>query len=177
MKLLLHVCCGPCLIYPYRELAREGFEVEGYFYNPNIHPLAEHRKRQEAVEAISKDLNIKTNYFEYNFEQFFLAIGKDTESPQRCKKCWELRLKNTAEFAKENNYENFSTTLLVSPYQDLEAIQTIGDKIAEEVGVNFIFRDFRIGFRQAHNEAKDKEIYCQKYCGCLFSERERYNKR
>ena len=91
--------------------------------------------------------------------------------------CWELRLKKTALFAKDNGYSFFSSTLLVSPYQDQDALKKIGEKIAVESGVAFYYEDFRPGFRKAHEDAKAQGFYCQKYCGCIYSEIERFHKR
>ncbi|MFC1704244.1 epoxyqueuosine reductase QueH [Candidatus Omnitrophota bacterium] len=177
MKLLLHTCCGPCFIYPYRTLQDQGFEVAGYFYNPNIHPFSEYNNRRAAIEKIAQDVEAEVISPEYDFEEFFWAIEKNTASPARCKKCWQLRLIKTAECAKEKGYDSFSTTLLVSPYQDIEAIKEIGSSVADNTGIQFHFQDFRPGFKAAHQEARVKGIYCQKYCGCLYSEKERYQKK
>lgn len=177
MRLLLHVCCGPCLIYPYEVLSKNGYEVEGLFYNPNIHPLAEYKNRKKAIEDFSVKEKIKVNFDKsYKPEAFFQAVAGKEKSPDRCQLCWKMRLKETARLAKEQGFDSFSTTLLVSPYQDIEKIKEIGEDIAKEAGVKFVFQDFRSGFRQAHNKAKELGMYCQKYCGCLFSEIERYER-
>ncbi len=177
MKLLLHVCCGPCLIYPYEALSKDGYEVEGYFYNPNIHPLSEYKNRKKAVEDFSTAEKIKVSFDEgYKPEEFFQAVAGNEKSANRCQLCWKLRLEKTAKLAKNKSFDCFSTTLLVSPYQNIEKIKEIGEDIAKAVGVKFIFADFRSGFRQAHNKAKELGLYCQKYCGCLFSEIERYER-
>ncbi|HOX54241.1 MAG: epoxyqueuosine reductase QueH [Candidatus Omnitrophica bacterium] len=177
MRLLLHVCCGPCLIYPYEVLSKNGYEVEGLFYNPNIHPLAEYNNRKKAIEDFSAKEKIKVNFDNsYKPEEFFQAVAGREKSPDRCELCWKMRLKETARLSKEKGFDSFSTTLLVSPYQDIDKINKIGEDIAKESGVKFIFQDFRSGFRQAHNKAKELGMYCQKYCGCLFSEIERYER-
>ncbi|MFA5096249.1 MAG: epoxyqueuosine reductase QueH [Candidatus Omnitrophota bacterium] len=167
MKVLLHTCCGPCLIYPLQKLSSEGFQVTGFFYNPNIHPLAEYLKRKEAV--IGLGAGIEVLYPAYSPREFFRAVNSQENAPQRCAICWRLRLKQTARAAKEGGFDYFTTTLLVSPYQDQGLLKTIGEEIAQEEGVKFYYSDFRTGFRQAHNEAYAKGIYCQKYCGCLYS--------
>jgi len=174
MKLLLHTCCAPCLIYPCDFLKEQGYEVEGFFYNPNIQPLSEYENRKKAVEDYSKSKNIFVHFQDkYRPEEFFRAIVNNEKSPKRCHLCWQLRLKKTAQFAKDKGMASFSTTLLVSPYQDIEKIKQIGEDISKDSGVKFVFADFRSGFRDAHKEAKETGLYCQKYCGCVFSERER----
>jgi hypothetical protein len=172
MKLLLHTCCAPCLIYPLERLKKEGFEVQGFFYNPNIHPFAEYQNRRQAVEGFSKTSDIEIIYPQYNPAEFFQAVNlKETNG--RCAICWSLRLKATAKAAKEKGFSHFSTTLLVSPYQDQELLKKIGSDISREERIGFCYEDFRTGFKEAHDLAKKQGIYCQKYCGCIYSEIER----
>ncbi|MCX5705273.1 MAG: epoxyqueuosine reductase QueH [Candidatus Omnitrophica bacterium] len=170
-KLLLHVCCAPCLIHPFEVLHEEGFSVSGLFYNPNIHPFNEYNFRRQAIADLG--LDIEVDYPEYKPQEFFQAVNAKEENPGRCVICWELRLRKTANTAKEKGYTHFTTTLLVSPYQDQELLESIGSSVAKAEGVEFCYRDFRSGFRKAHDEARAKGIYCQKYCGCLYSEIER----
>ncbi|MFC1594512.1 epoxyqueuosine reductase QueH [Candidatus Omnitrophota bacterium] len=177
MKLLLHTCCGPCLLYPFRALSSQGFSVDGFFYNPNIYPATEYSARRDAVEKVAVDKSVMLISPEYDSQEFSKAIGATIESPARCTKCWQFRLEQTARYAHDNGYEYFSTTLLVSPYQNIAVIKTVGEKAAREGGVRFHFEDFRQGFREAHNEAKQKGVYCQNYCGCLYSQRERSQKK
>ena len=174
MRLLLHTCCAPCLIYPLEQLRKNGHEVAGFFYNPNIHPCSEYNKRSQAV----KDLGCGCEVFypEYNPQEFFRAVNLFEAGSQRCAMCWSLRLRQTAKAAKDKEFDCFSTTLLVSPYQDQEALKNIGEGVAQVEGIKFYYEDFRPGFRNAHDQAKQKGIYCQKYCGCLYSEKERYKK-
>ncbi len=178
MKLLLHTCCAPCLIYPLKVMRQEGFETQGFFYNPNIHPYSEYTKRYNAVLDYAKEaaLALVSLDKEYPIEDYFREVAFKENKPARCHICWALRLKETAMTAKDKNFDYFSTTLLVSPYQDQEMLKTIGAKIADEIGIGFFYRDFREGFREAHNAARSKGIYTQKYCGCIYSERERYAK-
>jgi predicted adenine nucleotide alpha hydrolase (AANH) superfamily ATPase len=177
MRLLLHTCCAPCLIYPLQSLREKNFEVEGFFYNPNIHGISEYKYRKKAVEEISGIKKVKINFGDYDLENFFKAVVGNEEKLKRCPICWQMRLEKSAQFAKENNFEYFTTTLLVSPYQDIEIIRKIGEDVAQKTKVKFYFEDFRSGFRTAHEEAKQRNIYCQRYCGCVYSERERYTKR
>ena len=176
MKILLHTCCAPCVIYPLESLRAKGYNVAGFFYNPNVHPFADYTNRKNAVEGYAAELAFEVTYPEYLPQEFFHAINQKEEKPGRCETCWELRLRKTAQAAKEKGFDAFTTTLLVSPYQDQEALKRIGEAIAKETGVTFYYEDFRPGFRKAHDQAKAKGIYCQKYCGCIYSEIERYQK-
>ena len=176
MKLLLHTCCAPCLLYPLERLRNEKFEVVGLFYNPNIHPLSEYNNRKKAVEGYAKDSGIEVLYPEYHPEEFFQAVHLKEANPGRCEICWRLRLSKTAESAREKGFSHFSTTLLVSPYQSQEKLKEIGGEVAKDSGVKFYYEDFRAGFRRAHDEAKLKGIYCQKYCGCIYGEVEQCRK-
>jgi predicted adenine nucleotide alpha hydrolase (AANH) superfamily ATPase len=176
MKLLLHTCCAPCLIFPLEQLKAKGFEVAGLFYNPNIHPFAEYKNRKQAVADYSKRVDIEIDYPEYRPSEFFQAVNLKENNPGRCSICWTLRLKKTAQAASVKGFPYFSSSLLVSPYQDQELLKKIGSDIAKEVGVEFYYEDFRPGFKKAHEEAHALGIYCQKYCGCIYSEIERCKK-
>ena len=174
MKLLLHICCGPCALYPLKELAGKKFEsITGYYYNPNIHPPSEYKKRKDALLSVEKNLNFEIVYPAYRMEEYFKKIASNEDTPERCGLCWELRLSQTADFAAANGFDAFSTTLLISPYQDHELVKKIGEKIAREKGISFYYEDFRKGFRESQEEAKKQDLYRQKYCGCVFSELER----
>ena len=175
-RMLLHTCCAPCLIYPLEKLKEEGFRVSGFFYNPNIHPFPEYKNRKQAVVELSSKLEFEVSYPEYLPEEFFREINFKEKDPERCSLCWRLRLKKTALHAKEKGFDSFTTTLLVSPYQDQEALKKIGNTVAEDAGIEFYYEDFRPGFRQAHEKAKKDGIYCQRYCGCIYSEIERCKK-
>ena len=176
MKLLLHTCCAPCMIYPLRRLQEMGMETSGFFYNPNIHPLAEYNNRKAAVEQYGKTAGIEVVFPAYEPRDFFHAVNMNERSPQRCLACWSMRLGACAGEAKQRKFDGFTTTLLVSPYQDQEALKKIGEACAQKHGVSFYYEDFRPGFKEAHDTAKKAGIYCQKYCGCLYSEIERYSK-
>ena len=177
MKLLLHTCCAPCLIYPLQRLRKQKLEVTGFFYNPNIHPLFEYQERRKAVVKFSSKENIEIIYPEYIPSEFLYAVNLNKDKPERCSICWSLRLKKTAKAAREEEFTHFSTTLLVSPYQDQEILRKIGNDIAQEEQIDFYYEDFRPGFKEAHDLAKKLGIYCQKYCGCIYSEIERYSKK
>lgn len=117
----------------------------------------------------AKNNNFVVIYPEYIPAQFSFAVKDNTEAPGRCAACFSLRLEKTAGFAKENGFDGFSTTLLVSPYQDQGVIRGISEEISRHLNIAFHFENFRPGFAQAHKEAKAKGIYCQKYCGCMYS--------
>ncbi|MFH1458487.1 MAG: epoxyqueuosine reductase QueH [Candidatus Omnitrophota bacterium] len=176
MNLLLHTCCAPCLIYPLERLKEKGYKVRGFFCNPNIHPLSEYRNRLQAVVDFSHRHNLEMIHPQYNPAEFFQAVNLKEDRPERCGICWSLRLQRCALAAKDMGCGYFSTTLLVSPYQDQERLKRLGDEIAQETGVEFFYEDFRTGFKKAHEQAKAEGIYCQKYCGCLYSEIERCRK-
>lgn len=147
--------------------------MEGLFYNPNIHPFAEYRNRRQAVEDYSKKIDLDVIYPDYDPKEFFHDINMMEEKIERCPICWYQRMKMTAELAKERDYTHFSSTLLVSPYQDQELLKKIGGDIAKEEKIDFYYEDFRPGFKKAHEQAHADGIYCQKYCGCIYSEIER----
>jgi hypothetical protein len=176
MDILLHTCCAACLIFPLERLRAQGFQVEGFFYNPNIHSFSEFNARKLAVEQISANLNFNLFFPQYHPEEFFHQVNAKEEASLRCPICWGLRLKQTALQAKQKGARFFSTTLLVSPYQDQEVLKELGEKIALETQVEFYYEDFRPGFRKAHEQAKAAGVYCQKYCGCIYSEMERFQK-
>jgi len=173
MKLLLHTCCAPCIIYPLEKLKERKFEVTAFFYNPNIHPLDEYQNRRNALVDFSSSTDIDILYPEYIPFEFERAVELTKDRPARCSICWVLRLKRTAQEARERRFSHFSTTLLVSPYQDQAELKRIGSKVAQEEGIAFYDEDFRTGFRNAHKLARAQGLYCQNYCGCAYSMQER----
>jgi predicted adenine nucleotide alpha hydrolase (AANH) superfamily ATPase len=148
-----------------------------FFYNPNIHPYREFRKRLANVRDYCNAQGVAALYNEeYDLEKFLRAVlGKPV--PERCGVCYAIRLDETARTAREKALDAFSTTLLVSPHQHREAIKAAGQAAARAHGVEFLERDWRNGYRQAHEEARDLGFYMQGYCGCIFSEEERYRPR
>lgn len=176
MRLLLHICCAPCALAPIKALAEKKFEkIVGYYYNPNIHPPSEYKRRMDSVRETEKNAGIEVIYPQYRMEEYFRKVLSKVDSPERCSACWELRLSATADYAKENGFNAFTTTLLISPYQNHELLKEIGGNIAREKGMEFYYEDFRKVFRESQEEAKKNELYRQKYCGCVFSELERVN--
>jgi epoxyqueuosine reductase len=169
MNILLHICCGPCLIYPFRRLKNQGFKIRGFYYNPNIYPSEEYTRRQEALEFLNKDLQLNIEYPKYRQSDFCQEVSSKENTLQRCAICWSLRLRKTAQQAKADGCAAFSTTLLVSPYQNHGLLKQVGHQIGQETGIDFYYEDFRPGFKQAQIEARHKGIYQQKYCGCRYS--------
>lgn len=169
-KLLLHTCCGPCFLGTWEDLKTSNLDITNYFYNPNIFPLEEYDKRLENLKLATKgksNLIIEENY---NKEEYDNAVrGLEGDFPRRCINCYSLRLERTAQKAKEGGFDYFSTTLLVSPYQQHNLLKEIGEKIAEKYGVKFYHKDWRPYYREGQNVAKKEDIYRQKYCGCLYS--------
>ena len=175
MKLLMHTCCAPCSVYCIDELRGEGIEPTVYWFNPNIHPYMEYKARRDCLKEYTKSINVNAIFEEnYGLEEFCKNAIKDLSS--RCKNyCYPVRLEKTAKYAKENGYEAFTTTLLVSPYQNHEALIEVANMMAKKYNIEFLYRDFRIGFREGQNKARELGLYMQKYCGCIFSEEMRYN--
>lgn len=175
MKLLLHSCCAPCSIKCVDALRQEGMEPTIFWYNPNIHPFTEYRSRKNTLLEWAKDENLEVIVKdEYGLRSFIDNVYPDYGS--RCNYCYAVRLENVAKKAVELGYTHFSTTLLISPYQKHETIKDIGEEISQKYGVEFLYRDFRPYFREGQRIAREKGIYMQKYCGCIFSEEERYLK-
>lgn len=175
MKLLMHTCCAPCSVYCIDELRGEGIEPTVYWFNPNIHPYMEYKARRDCLKEYTKSINVNAIFEEnYGLEEFCKNAIKDLSS--RCQNyCYPVRLEQTAKYAKENGYEAFTTTLLVSPYQNHEALIEVANMMAKKYDIEFLYRDFRIGFREGQNKARELGLYMQKYCGCIFSEEMRYN--
>lgn len=174
MKLLMHTCCAPCSIYCIDSLREEGIEPTVYWFNPNIHPYQEYKMRRDTLKEYTKSIGIQSIFEEnYGLREFCQNTIQDLN--QRCQNyCYPVRLEQTAKYAKEKGYEAFTTTLLVSPYQNHEAIIKVASQVAEKYEIPFLYRDFRVGFRQGQDKARELGLYRQKYCGCVFSEEERY---
>ena len=175
MKTLLHICCAPCANQPIEMLRRDGFEVAGFWYNPNIHPFTEYRSRRNCVREYAQTIELPM--FEqdsYALRPFVREVAEDIA--HRCGKCYEMRLFETALQAKELGFDSFTSSLFISPYQNHELMRETAERAAAEYGVDFLYRDFRPLFRDGQEKARELGFYIQKYCGCVFSEEERYIK-
>jgi predicted adenine nucleotide alpha hydrolase (AANH) superfamily ATPase len=199
MKILLHICCGNCALYPVKAIRAEGNDFAGFWYNPNIHPFQEYSARLDSLKSLSDQWKIDILYHEdYSPEESFKLFDitdysvftSETDKingltlpysappfRERCKSCYLLRLEKTAAKTKELGYDAFSTTLFISPYQDFDQIAATGRDLAEKNNVLFYVKDFRPYFRDSINLARDIGLYRQKYCGCIFSREEREKKK
>ena len=167
-RVLLHICCGPCSLYCIDDLmANTNFEITGYFANPNIHPYDEFMRRKGSTKAacIQKNVPLLID------ESYDISKWKAWESSgaQRCEMCYTVRAMMTAEKAAELGYEYFTSTLFVSPYQNHEMMCEIFKATGRKFGVEFLYRDFRPGFRDGQQQARELYLYRQKYCGCIKS--------
>ncbi len=176
MKIFFHICCAPCTLYPYYRLREEGMVPAGYFYNPNIHPYTEYKKRLDTVKEFSIRVGLEVIIRDgYDLDEFLVrTAGKGS---RRCEECYRMRLDAAAMAAKEKGFALFTTSLLYSKYQKHELIKGIAQEAAIEHDIQFYYEDFRQGWREGIVESKAMGLYRQQYCGCIFSERERYEKR
>ena len=175
--LLLHSCCAPCSSYVLEYLS-EYFEITVFYYNPNIFPESEFKKRIHEQEKLIRELPAKhTIHFQagnYDSEKFYeMAKGLEMipEGGERCFKCYELRLRETAKLAKEGDYEYFTTTLSISPLKNAQKLNEIGERLAEEYGVSYLVSDFKKknGYKRSIELSEEYGLYRQNYCGCVFS--------
>ena len=170
MKLLMHTCCAPCSVYCIDSLRNEGIEPTVYWFNPNIHPYMEYKARRDCLKEYTKSINVEAIFEEdYGLDEFCKNVICDLQN--RCQNyCYRVRLEQTAKYAKEHDFDTISTTLLVSPYQKHDILKMQGEEIAKKYGLDFLYRDFRVGFREGQSKARELGLYMQKYCGCIFSE-------
>ena len=173
MNILLHVCCAPCAIYPVSRLRDAGFQPTGYFYNPNIHPYTEYSKRLAAVRVYSGLAGFPvTVRDDYDLDAFLVrTVGK---GPNRCEQCYRMRLDAAGAAARAQGFSLYTTSLLYSKYQKHDLIRSVALEMAREHGIELYYEDFRAGWRVGISESKAIGLYRQQYCGCVFSERERY---
>ena len=175
MKVLLHICCANCAIYPIKTIRAEGLEVMGFFYRHNIHPYTECLRRQEALETYSGKIDLKVIYQEnYDLEGFIRNVA--FREAERCNYCYHDRLRSTALMARRGKFDYFSSTLLYSKHQKHDLIRTMGESIGKQVGVPFLYQDYRDGWKEGIECSKKMGLYRQHYCGCIYSEKERYFK-
>ena len=174
-KLLLHICCAPCGIVPITALKKD-FEITGLFYNPNIHPYREYLDRLSSVRKLLYDFEINIIFTEYNWEEFLkeLILTNNTLEPSRCEICYRMRLAKTNNIAKETGIRYISTSLLYSIYQKHDLIKDTAEKVIKDA--EFIYRDFRPYYREGVVKSRELTYYRQKYCGCIFSNYDRYKK-
>lgn len=174
-KLLLHCCCAPCSVSCVEPLRAEGIEPVAFWYNPNIHPFKEYEARRDCLINYAESINMQLIVSEnYGLREFVRNVSGDID--RRCTYCYEHRLEQTAKYAAQNGFSAFSSTLFASIYQDHSLMLKAAESYAEKYGVEFLYRDFRPNFRNGNKTAREMGLYMQKYCGCIFSEEERYIK-
>ena len=175
MNILMHICCAPCANRPVAQLLDQGHQVTGYWYNPNIHPFTEYRARRNCLREYAAEIGLPLlERDDYGLRPFVRAVAADIDG--RCGKCYEMRLFETARKAAEAGFDAFTSSLFISPYQQHERMADVAARAAAQFGVTFFYRDFRPLFREGQQFAPDHGFYMQKYCGCVFSEQERYLK-
>ncbi|MBI5196896.1 MAG: epoxyqueuosine reductase QueH [Nitrospirae bacterium] len=208
MRILIHICCANCAVYPVKILREEGHSFTGFWSNSNIHPFDEYKLRLDSLRGFTANRDMDMIYDEYEPAEFFKMFGNFFEQdlnhlnylndldklnnlnklnelnelnnipayPERCKLCYSLRLGKTAEKAAKYGFDAFTTTLMISPYQDFEKLTAAGKYFEEKYNVSFYLKDFRLYFAKSMTASKELGIYRQKYCGCIFSRAERHNK-
>ena len=173
MAVLLHTCCAVCLDGPLADLRAGGQDVLPFFYNPNIQPLLEFRKRLKAFRVLGQALKIPVEFDEtYDLDLFFGAVLADLKD--RCRHCYRLRLRASAQRAAQMGAHAFASTLATSPHQKHGLLREEGERAGAEFDVPFLYRDWRHLHQANVVVAKQRSLYRQQYCGCLWSEEERY---
>lgn len=176
-KLLLHSCCGPCSTEVITRLTPY-FDITVLYYNPNIEPKEEYEKRKNEQIRLLEEINhenklelVDIDWENEEFQKIAEGLELEPEGGSRCHRCYELRLRKTAMVAKVNNYDYFATTLTVSPYKDAQTINLIGKKLEEELGIKYLYSDFKKenGYQKSIEYSKKYKLYRQNYCGCHFS--------
>ena len=178
-KLLLHACCAPCSSYVLEYLEKQ-YDITVFYYNPNITEEAEYKKRVDEITRFIKEAfftqNVKLIEGTYEPAVFFdisKGLENEPERGKRCYKCYELRLKKTAEYAKNNGFDLFTTTLSISPHKNAEWINEIGQRLSEEYGVDYLYSNFKKnnGYIRSIELSREYNLYRQNYCGCIFSKK------
>ncbi|MBU0997698.1 MAG: epoxyqueuosine reductase QueH [Firmicutes bacterium] len=176
MKILLHICCAPCSVMSIKVMREQRHELTGYWYNPNIHPVTEYKARLHALREYAKSVDLELiENDEYGLEMFTKNVISDLSN--RCDFCYEVRIRKVAIEAREKGFDAFSTTLLISPYQLHDKLVQTCERISKEEKIAFHYVDLRPYFREGQKIAREFPLYMQKYCGCIFSEEERYLKK
>ena len=177
--ILLHICCGPCSLYIVEYFKKKNLSFVGYFYNPNIHPYKEFRQRIKALEEVQKIKNFEIIWDKkYGLRKFIKETFMFWDKPgKRCERCYIMRLKATIKKALEIKADAFTSTLLYSIHQNHELIKAIAEDLSQKYKVPLYYEDFRKGYKEGQEEAIALGIYRQGYCGCIFSEEERYYKK
>ena len=167
-KVLCHTCCAPCLSGANMAFAKEDLDVTGYFYNPNIHPRDELARRIDALRTYSEIQKFRTIIIDdYDVELFNRDVVE--VSGERCVNCYRIRLEAAAQYAGQNGFDSFSTTLLISPYQKHDRIKSVGEELSVKYGIDFYYKDLRPYYKESIRISKEMGLYRQRYCGCYVS--------
>jgi epoxyqueuosine reductase len=173
MRVLLHICCAPCAIMPLDSLRGEGCEVMGLFFNPNIQPYTENQRRLGTARQWAQGEGLKLIVQDEYAPEAWMQMVAFREG-QRCRLCLHQRLLRAAQVAKKGGFDAFSSSLLFSLRQKHQIIKELGAAVGAERGVEFLYRDWRPLWTQGVQRSQEAGLYRQQYCGCLFSERDRY---
>ncbi len=173
MKVLLHVCCGPCAIYPLSVLRGQGMEVRGLWFNPNVQPFTEWRRRLDTLEEWAADEDLPLIVMDdYDVVAWLRRMA--WREAERCRICYHQRLERAAQVARHGGFDAFTSTLLYSRRQDHDSVLDIGRAVAKDKGVDFLGTDFREGWSEGIEVSRQRGMYRQPYCGCIYSEQERF---
>lgn len=176
MRILLHICCAPCSVMCVKTLQDAGHKIVGYWYNPNIHPATEYLARRDQMIAYAQAIGLELVVDDfYGLEPFLKNVIDDIDN--RCEYCYRERLQHTAKKAKALGLDAFTSTLFISPYQRHELLRKQAELVALEEEICFHYVDFRPYYREGREYARKQNFYLQKYCGCVFSEQDRYQKK
>ena len=172
-KLLLHICCGPCATTVIERLC-DAYDISGYYFNPNIHPEEEYKRRLEAAQATAVQSGIPCIEGAYEPEMFMKAVRgykNEPENGARCPVCYRLRLTETARYAALNSFDCMASTLTLGPQKKASIINPIGHEAATAAGISFIEGDWKKkdGFKRSLDLSRGTGLYRQHYCGCLYS--------
>ncbi len=172
-SVLIHCCCAHCAAYTVDYWRGQGYQVSALWYNPNIHPYMEHQQRLEAMKSYARGVDLPLVIAGgYDMVSYFRRVVGDEAG--RCRHCFALRLTKTAETAYQGGYSAFTTTLLISPHQKHDLIREVASDVAEANGVSFLYADLRKRYSDSRHITKGLNLYRQQYCGCVYSEWERY---
>jgi epoxyqueuosine reductase len=172
-RILLHICCGPCATYTVQHMRELGWDLQGLWYNPNIQPDMEYSQRRLSLANLAEQIAFPMIWDLDSDDTLFQTAVQDHEQfGERCAICYRLRLQRTAQVAAERGIGTISTSLLISPYQDLAAIHQIGDQVAAEYSLRFYYENLRRGYHERTRLSRQYGLYLQTYCGCLYSARE-----
>lgn len=179
--LVLHSCCAPCSSAVLERL-HEAFQLVVYYYNPNISPEGEFRHRSDEQRRLVSQMFLREDVQvvegEYDPERFYALVKGYEDAPEggeRCTICFEMRLRKTAEYARSIGAEYFTTTLSISPLKDAQRLNSIGEELAKEYGLNYLHSDFKKkdGYRRSIQLSAQYDLYRQDFCGCVYSKMER----